>query len=143
MATAAEMTRAADRRVRILDRIRTGLETEWAAPTVLELAEAEHVTRRAIDADLTILEREGLIVQDTTTRPRRIRLAGHRLVIVEDVVDAEIVCGATLVFNKGRDNAECDLPDGHDGTHVHHDHNGTALTAWRDEDTTPKETDQP
>ena len=135
MATIDEMRGAAARRVRILDRIRTGLENDWAAPTVLELAEAEHVTRRAIDTDLTTLEREGLIVQDTTTRPRRIILTGHTLRVIPDPVDAEIMCGATLRLDNGR-TVDCDLPDGHPGEHRH-------VYRENPNPTTTEETDQP
>lgn len=79
MATDIEMRRAAERRASILARMRQGLENDHAIPSVTELAEAEGVSRRQIAWDLDLLESEGLIEQDLTMRPRRVKLVGYRV----------------------------------------------------------------
>lgn len=88
MATVDEMTAAAERRVRILKHIREGVERHWTPPTVTELAELEGVSRRQVAWDLDLLEREGMIEQDTEHRPRVIRVAGYRVRV--EPVPAEV-----------------------------------------------------
>ena len=88
MANTAGLENAAARRVRLLELIRTNIETRGYPPTAGELADATGVHRSMVQLDLTALERAHLIEVDRGTT-RGMRLVGYtvRLIPAADEVD--------------------------------------------------------
>ena len=84
MATADQIEQAAKRRARIPDTVRRSIEGKGYPPTITELADALDVDRETVKADLAVLVEAGYLEVDKGIT-RGIRLAGHRVVLVEEV----------------------------------------------------------
>ena len=81
MATAAGLTNAAERRVRLIAAIRSSLEQRGYPPTAAELADDEGVHRTQVQADLKVLEQTGDVIVEHGV-PRGLRLPRHRIIVV-------------------------------------------------------------
>jgi SOS-response transcriptional repressor LexA len=84
MATTEGIANAAERRARMLASIRHSIVTRGYPPTAQELAEGEGVHRSQAQVDLKVMADAGLIELDPKVQ-RGIRIAGHRIVLLEDV----------------------------------------------------------